>query len=234
MENVAIKGNREGLLISLSPTEEWLLITQELAARLDEQSGFFNGARVTVDVGQRPVPKYELSSLKALLERRGLLLSGIKSESATTLASAAALDLRALDQRQDVVEDGTQPSRAAIAIQEASIDPEVEGTPGVLVKRTLRSGRTVHSRGHVVIYGDVNPGAKIIATGDVYVWGKLRGTVHAGAEGDTSAIVCALDMRPNQLRIAGLIVTSPREKTGPAVPEIAFVRDEQIIVEGWS
>ena len=68
-QNVAIKGIKDGLLIALSPTEEWLAITTDLAARIDQQSAFFAGARITVDLGQRPVPKHELSSLKALLER---------------------------------------------------------------------------------------------------------------------------------------------------------------------
>ena len=78
-----------------------------------------------------------------------------------------------------------------------------------MIRRTLRSGRTVRSQGHVVVFGDVNPGAEIIAAGDVIVWGRLRGNVHAGANGDESAFVCALDMTPTQLRIAGYISISP-------------------------
>jgi septum site-determining protein MinC len=74
-----------------------------------------------------------------------------------------------------------------------------------LIKRTLRNGRTIHSDGHVIVLGDVNAGAMIIAAGDVIVWGKLRGTVHAGARGDESAVVCALYLAPTQLRIAGYI-----------------------------
>ncbi|MEO0597151.1 MAG: hypothetical protein AAF126_13645, partial [Chloroflexota bacterium] len=69
---VSIKGIKDGLLISLSATEEWQNITQTLASKLDAQADFFSGARVTIDVGERPVPKYELTSLKAVLERRHL------------------------------------------------------------------------------------------------------------------------------------------------------------------
>ncbi|HLV36917.1 MAG TPA: septum site-determining protein MinC, partial [Spirillospora sp.] len=78
-----------------------------------------------------------------------------------------------------------------------------------------------------------NPGAEVIATGDVIVWGRLRGNVHAGAEGDEDAVVCALDMTPTQLRIAGYIVTSPPEKRHNPRPEVARVRDGQIVVEAW-
>lgn len=225
-ENVVIKGIKDGLLIVLSPTEEWLGITSELAARIDEKSSFFAGARITVDVGERPVPKHELGSLKALLERRHLTLALVQSSSLTTLEAATALDLRTL---------GTNvPAEQDRDIADAlPINPEESGTNGVMIRRTLRSGRTVHSHGHVVVFGDVNPGAKIIATGDIIIWGRLRGMVHAGAEGNTEAVVCALDMSPNQLRIADHIATSPEGERRGNNPEVALVRDDQIVVESW-
>lgn len=221
-ELIAIKGIKDGLLINLSTTEEWKSITAELATHIDENVDFFAGANVTVDLGSRPVPKYELSSLKALLERRGLTLTVVLSDSDTTNQSAEALDLR--------TETGNRvPGRQA---QETiPINPEETGTHGVMFRRTLRSGRTIHSEGHVVVFGDVNPGAKIIAGGDIIVWGRLRGMVHAGANGDESAIVCALDMNPNQLRIAHYIVTSPPDQRRKIYPEVALIRDNQIVVE---
>jgi len=221
-ELIAIKGIKDGLLIHLNTTEEWLAITEELASRIDEKLDFFAGANVTVDLGNRPVPKYELSSLKALLERRGLTLTVVLSDSDTTNKSATALDLRT--ETGNVI-----PGRKAE--ETIPMNSEETGTQGVMFRRTLRSGRTIHSDGHVIVYGDVNPGAKIIATGDIIVWGKLRGTVHAGANGDENAIVCALDMSPNQLRIAGYIVTSPPGKRGEIYPEVALIRNHQIVVE---
>lgn len=222
---VAIKGTKEGLLIALDPSEEWQVITLELAARLDGQSAFYAGARVTVDVSTRPVRKDELTSLKALLERRGMSLWSVTSESSTSIESANALDLRATytAPQQETMSDDGVPMFSA----------EEDGTLGVMIRRTLRSGRTVHSQGHVVVFGDVNPGAEIVAAGDVIVWGRLRGNVHAGANGDTSAIVCALDMIPTQLRIASFITISPPDKRRKPKPEIALIRDDQIVVEAW-
>lgn len=223
-ELVAIKGIKDGLFISLSPSEEWLAITSELATRIDEKSSFYAGANVTVDLGQRAVPKYQLTSLKALLERRDMSLNIVLSDSQTSIDSANALDLRT---STAIATPGREPNETL------PIDPEEEGTPGVMIRRTLRSGRTIHSKGHVVVYGDVNPGAEIIANGDIFIWGRLRGTVHAGANGDENAIVCALDMTPSQLRIAGYITISPPEKRRNITPEIALIRDQQIIVEAW-
>ena len=224
-ELVAIKGVNDGLLISLSTTESWQSVTDQLAARIDEKAQFYAGANITVELGERPVPKYEMSSLKALLERRGLTLSLVRSESSTTQISAASLDV-ATDNHH------AAPIAPAPALQEtAPVNPEETGTHGVLFRRTLRSGRTIHSDGHVIVFGDVNPGAKVIAAGDIVVWGKLRGYVHAGAGGDESAIVCALEMSPSQLRIAEYVVTSPAGKRRKIKPEVALVRGNQIIVE---
>ncbi len=221
-ELIAIKGVKDGLVISLSPTENWQSVTDHLASRIDDRADFFSGAAITVELGTRPVPKYELSSLKALLERRGLSLSLVLSESDTTRESALALDLKT---------DSNNRSATKEKQETLPVDPEETGTWGVLVRRTLRSGRIVHSEGHVVIVGDVNPGAKVIAAGDIIVWGKLRGTAHAGADGNESAVVCALDMNPSQLRIASYIVTSPPGKRRNVVPEMALIRNNQIVVE---
>ena len=225
---IAIKGVNDGLLISLSATEKWQSVTDELAARIDERAEFYSGARITIELGARPVPKYELSSLKALLERRGLALSLVLSESDTTRQSARALQVAT---RNNGAEPASSPADKARPQETAPVNPEETGTLGTMFRRTLRSGRTIHSGGHVVIYGDVNPGAKVIAVGDIVVWGKLRGYAHAGFNGDESAIVCALDMSPSQLRIASHLVTSPPGKRRRIVPEVAMVRDSQIIVE---
>ncbi len=226
-ELIAIKGTSDGLLISLSTTEKWQSVTDALARRIDDKRAFFTGAKIIVELGARPVPKYELSSLKALLERRGLNLSLVRSDSDTTRQSARSLALKTSRNGRPTL----SARRPSVAKPGNSGNSEETGTRGIIFRRTLRSGRTLHSEGHVVILGDVNAGAKVIAAGDIVVWGKLRGMVHAGALGDETAVVCALDMNPNQLRIASYIVTSPPGKRSNILPEVAMIRDKQIVVE---
>jgi septum site-determining protein MinC len=103
----------------------------------------------------------------------------------------------------------------------------------LLLRETVRSGRSVWHEGHVVVLGDVNPGAEIIATGHVIVWGRLRGLVHAGAGGDAAALICALDLSPTQLRIADHIAVAPQDSRPAAIPEQAAIRDGQIVAEPW-
>jgi septum site-determining protein MinC len=106
------------------------------------------------------------------------------------------------------------------------------GEEAVLVRRTLRSGFSLQYFGHVVVIGDANPGSEIVAGGDVVVWGRLRGMVHAGAEGNMDAVVCAMDLAPTQLRIADRIATTPKRKGKPQ-PEVARIVDGQVVAVPW-
>ena len=94
---------------------------------------------------------------------------------------------------------------------------------------TLRGGRSLQQVGTIVVVGDVNPGAEIVATGDIVVFGALRGTAHAGAQGDASARVYALELAPTQLRIAALIATGDDARR-KREPEVAFVQGERIAI----
>ncbi len=219
---VAIRGIREGLLLTVKPDGEWAEMVTRLATRIDEKRDFFKGARVALDVGGRPVIQHDLDNLRAILRKREMTLWAVISTSPTTQTAARNLSLET----------------ALVAQQEQldtpEINPEEAGIPGVMIDHTLRSGRTVRCQGHVVVYGDVNPGAEIIAGGSVIIWGRLRGMVHAGAGGDESAVVCALDLAPTQLRIAGYISVSPPDKRRKPLPEVASIRQGRIVAEAWS
>lgn len=104
-----------------------------------------------------------------------------------------------------------------------------------MIRRTLRSGQRVKFDGNVVVLGDVNPGAEIIASGSVVVLGALRGVVHAGASGDELATVVALTLLPTQIRIASCI-TRPPDGTGNPdsyCPEQAGLKDGEVVIERY-
>ncbi len=110
-----------------------------------------------------------------------------------------------------------------------------DGDRAFLIRRNVRSGQVVHHTGHVVVIGDVNAGAEVWATGDVIIWGRLRGTVRAGSSGNTDAVICALEMRPSQLRI-GDSIARPDDSDVKArpYPEVARVRNGAVVVEPWA
>jgi len=111
---------------------------------------------------------------------------------------------------------------------------EAIGADTLLIQKTLRSGQSIKHSGNVVVLGDVNPGAEIIAGGHVIVLGTVRGVVHAGAAGDISATITAFNLNPTQLRIANLISRPPDgDKMCPENPETARITGGSLIIERY-
>jgi septum site-determining protein MinC len=96
---------------------------------------------------------------------------------------------------------------------------------------TLRGGQALHHVGNIVIVGDVNPGAELVATGDILVFGRLSGIAHAGARGDEGARIYAIALDATQLRIATFIAAeSDASRPRASGPEAALVRDGRIVI----
>jgi septum site-determining protein MinC len=102
----------------------------------------------------------------------------------------------------------------------------------LMLRGRVRSGQKIETTRHVMIFGDVNPGAEIIAGGDIIVLGKLGGKVHAGNPENGTAIVFALDFDPTLVKIAAITATGS-EKTGLAVPVYASIMDGAILVQDY-
>ena len=99
--------------------------------------------------------------------------------------------------------------------------------------KTVRSGTRIEYPGNVVVFGDVNAGAELVAEGSVIVWGRVRGMIHAGSKGDRNAFICALDLSATQLRIADEVSASLNPQKDPA-PEVASINSEgHLQAEVW-
>lgn len=216
---VKIKGIREGLLITVRD-DDWSDAKAALQEQIKEQAEFLKGGRLILDVGNHNIRAAELGQLRDLLNNDGLALWAVLSNSQITQQNAQLLGL-ATRINKPIPERVTHP-----------IDTALTGEEAVLVRRTLRSGFSIKNSGHVVVIGDVNPGCEIVSGGDIVVWGHLRGMVHAGAEGNQDAVVCAMDLAPTQLRIADHIATTPKRHSKPQ-PEIARIIDGQVVAMPW-
>ncbi|MBS6602248.1 MAG: septum site-determining protein MinC [Brachyspira sp.] len=114
---------------------------------------------------------------------------------------------------------------------------ETEKLPTLYIHRTLRSGQSISSEGNIVIIGDVNPGAEIVAKGDITVWGILGGIAHAGSDGNTYSKIRALKLNAIQLRIGDIFARRPDTVNTPYVqrsdsyiPEEARVYKKHIMI----
>lgn len=224
---IDIKGIREGLLVTL-PEGEWPALEQALLDELARRGEFLKGAKLIINVDTHDLNVAAMSRLRDRVTDSGLLLWGVLSNSALTERSAQLMGLATR------IHDGARaPEPEAEDYDDLPAPQDLGPDAGIMVRRTLRSGASLHAPGHITIIGDVNPGAEVVAGGNVVVWGRLRGLVHAGAHGNEDAFVCAMDLSPTQLRIAGHIAIPPAER-GQVSPEIARVQDGQVIAENWT
>lgn len=216
---IQIKGLRDGLLVSLTdaPWSEQLSV---LMTRVDAQPAFFQGARLALDVSSQVLHVNELVELRDQLSERGISLWAVLSESPTTEQTSQLLGLATRISKPRPQES-----------QDFGIEDIGEGT-ALFLDHTLRSGTRIEFAGHVVVLGDVNPGAEIVAEGNVIIWGRLRGMVHAGAEDNRDAVVCALEFSPMQLRIADDVFTD-KDTTIGAGPRSAGIDDNKIKIKDW-
>src|SRR5690606_34861063 len=95
----------------------------------------------------------------------------------------------------------------------------------LVVDKPLRSGQQVYARGRdVVVMAMVNPGAEVVADGNVHVYAPLRGKAIAGARGDTDARILTLCLEPELVSIAGVYRTSENPLPDPLRGKPAQVR----------
>ncbi|HYF79406.1 MAG TPA: septum site-determining protein MinC [Symbiobacteriaceae bacterium] len=209
--------SRTGPVILLPEEGGFDQLCQRLREKLAHSGRFFQGSEVTVQTGGRSLSEPEKETIAQILNECNMRLRSV-GEGGDPVAEAQAA-LKAAEQTRRV---GSLPAAALLT----------ESETAQVVTRTLRSGQSVRHQGDVIVLGDVNPGAEVVATGHIVVMGALRGVAHAGSAGNAAAIVAATKLRPTQLRIANVIGRAPDEEEPlKPVPEVARVRDGMIVVE---
>jgi septum site-determining protein MinC len=158
--------------------------------------------------------------LRDQLSERKVSLWAVLSESSVTEQTAQLLGLatrvsKPRPEEQDSLESGVASEDTAL-----------------FVNRTLRSGTRVEFSGTVVILGDVNPGAEVVAQGNVIIWGRLRGSVHAGTGGNPATVVCALSFAPMRLQIADQML-SFQDESAVGIAGMAMIRDGRVDIDPW-
>ena len=159
---------------------------------------------------------------------------------APTLAAepvTLAVDVPVLETPEPIVEEG-----AALEITQTAAPLSLAATPEIelatesetrIVIGPIRSGVILEHTGHLFIFGDVNPGAEVRATGNIIVLGRLRGTAHAGISADV-AFVLALRLQPQQLRIGRMVARAADSDLPSADAEIAYGTSDRIVVERYA
>lgn len=124
-----------------------------------------------------------------------------------------------------------QSKNTTITSDEITIADDKNQMKTFFAHETLRSGGDIQFDGHVVVIGDVNPGGRVIASGNIIILGYLRGVAHAGAKGDENCFVVAERLAPIQLRIASAIAIASENNKLIEEPLIAKILNDTIVIE---
>lgn len=96
---------------------------------------------------------------------------------------------------------------------------------------SLRSGQKLESEGSIVIIGDVNSGAEVMASDNIIVLGTLRGLAHAGAKGNKQAIIAAGLIDTVQIRIANIVKEIDRDEEPLHKQSYVSVVYDEIVID---
>ncbi len=199
-----IKGTITGLKLTFAKNAEFEEIEKAILDKLQSTTGFFiRGTEVYVPKGT--LPNDQLERLRKIFHQHGLMFR---------------------------TEERTLPQQAEPVYQMRNPQADVDPQQMMVINRTLRGGQEINTKSSVLICGNVNPGAQVIAGGSIDIRGTCRGMVHAGAYGDMTAFIIADRLMPTQIRIANLIARAPdnlEDEVGKA--ERASIKDGAIIIE---
>lgn len=211
---VILKSNRYGINLILDDSISFAELERAVLEKFKESEKFFKNASIAISFEGRTLSKEEELALLDLIAKY------------TSIHVVCVVD-------HDEVREQLYKNKIDTYYN------EVADNTGEFYKGTLRSGQVLKCDSSIVIIGDVNPGAKIIARGNIVIIGALKGNAYAGAAGDESCFVTALTMDPVQIKIGNVIGRSADKGPWEAIrsrkrafePQMAIVCDGNILIE---
>lgn len=220
---VRLKREGEQLQLILPPETDkpssigWSDLWQQLKQRLNGGERFWQtNTPVHLMAQDQLLDAMKLQAIADALSEIQLQLQRVYTTRRQTAVAAATAGY-SVEQQPPTYSLQTQPE-----------EPTEFLTEPLYLQLTVRSGVEIRHPGTIVILGDLNPGGAVIAAGDIFIWGRLRGVAHAGANGNRACRIMALQMEPTQLRIADAVARAPGTLPEQFYPEVAYVTSEGI------
>ncbi len=184
----------------------------------------YKGSHIYIDCREWNLNCKDINELQNICKRKNIEIISLESTIAESIISASCLGIQSFLKAKNDTEE--------ISTINKNITPGYEKSEEIFFHTgTLRSGEVLEVDNDLLILGDVNPGAIVLAGGDVMIWGRLRGIAHAGKNGNINARISALQLRPVQLRIADKIARGPQEKPEEGLAEEATIEKDMIVIK---
>ena len=236
---VKIKGDEKGLVIIIDNNASIDIIEADLIEKINNHQNYFP-ENSTVRVLYPSISGDNKRRLENLFTVRKLSLVFIDEAPAKVIADRTKDTefkkmLNKLNLASNPVLAGNTPTNEEEATPAVPyinpLPPAPKKDEMLVINRTVRGGEEIKTDGSVLICGNVHEGAHIVAGGNIDIRGTLKGNVHAGVHGDTSAIIIADQMMPTLIRIANLIARSPEDDQASDKAEKAYIKQGRIVVE---
>ena len=206
---VTIRSSRYGLDIELDPDADFDALLEILTGKFKSSARFFKDAKMALSFSGRTLTRTEEEKILQVISKN------------------TQIDILCVVEQNDK----NEPMYRSIVEQSLA---DISKREGQFYRGTLGKREILESESSIVILGDVEPGARVIAKGSVVIVGSLYGMVHAGAAGDRDAFVVALSMQPKQLCIGDIEAKRQviyQESLNIRGPKIAVVDGRRIYLD---
>jgi septum site-determining protein MinC len=215
---ITIKGKPGGQFeIDVEPLSAYTEIRDSIKEKLDKNKSFFTDAGAKLLFTGRAMTRAQKQDLRRILHM-DYAVDDVTFEDEREAMPEETPVIKSIDMAMMTIENRVD-----------LISKEYFRAKSIFISHTLRSGQRVECEGDIVVLGDVNDGAEVIAGGSIAVMGALRGLAHAGATGRADVVVAASDLKPKQLRISGKIALLSEGQSG-GLPEIAEYKKGSIVI----
>lgn len=184
-------------------------------------------------------PEASIENIIPQIKRKTIQLQKIyKDEKTPIMITGKVLKNKEMDEIESIIKekldvdiDFDMPKELGLHNIKKTFIQEVSISETKFHRGSLRSGQKIEEDGSIVIIGDVNSGAEVVAADNIVVIGTLRGLAHAGAKGNTKAIIAAGKLDTVQLRIANIVKEIDRDEEPLHKQSYVSVVDDQIIID---
>lgn len=199
---VGISMKKDGLVIRLSEGAEYKEIIDCLKKKIPALKKLYKAEKTPICVVGKVLKNKEIETIKKLIQ------SEIDVE--VSFDSPKVLGLHGIKK---------------------VFEQDIENSETKFHQGGLRSGQKVEFEGSLVILGDVNSGAEVIAGENIVVLGALRGLAHAGAKGNKKAIIAAQQIECPQIRISNIVKEIEKAEFNETKYKYAYIANDKIKME---
>ena len=199
---VSINLKTDKIVIKIAENAEQKEIIQVLRKKLPELKKMYQDEKTPINVVGKVLKNKEIDEIQELIQKN-----------------------------IDVTVDFDMPKTLGLSSNTRTFKQEVEISETKFHRGSLRSGQRLETEGSIVIIGDVNSGAEVIASDNIVVLGNLRGLAHAGAKGNKNAIIAAGVLDAVQIRISNVVKEIDRDEEIMHKQAYVSIIDDKIIIE---